>query len=76
MLVLTRKPNQSIQIGDDIEIKVLGIDGDQIKIGINAPKNIDIHRKEIFLSIQEENSNAASVDTDLIKKLSGVVKNK
>ncbi|WP_221566967.1 carbon storage regulator CsrA [Alkalihalobacillus sp. TS-13] len=76
MLVLTRKPNQSVQIGEDIEIKVLGIDGDQIKIGIDAPKNIDIHRKEIYLAIQEENNSAATVDSDLIKKLSGIVKNK
>ncbi|MCF6410151.1 carbon storage regulator CsrA [Pseudalkalibacillus salsuginis] len=76
MLVLTRKLNQSIQIGEDIEVKVLGIDGDQIKIGIDAPKNIDIHRKEIYLAIQEENSSAATVDSDLIKKLSGIVKNK
>ncbi|WP_261131803.1 carbon storage regulator CsrA [Bacillus sp. Marseille-Q3570] len=76
MLVLTRKLNQSIQIGEEIEIKVLGIDGEQVKIGVNAPKNIDIHRKEIYLSIQDENSSAASVDTDLIKKLSKIVKNK
>ncbi|TCP26032.1 carbon storage regulator CsrA [Scopulibacillus darangshiensis] len=58
MLVLTRKTNQSFMIGDDIEVQILGIDGDQIKIGIQAPKDIDIHRKEIYLSIQEENSEA------------------
>ncbi|WLD92971.1 carbon storage regulator CsrA [Alkalihalobacillus sp. AL-G] len=69
MLVLTRKPNQSIQIGEDIEIMVLGIDGDQIKLGINAPKEIDIHRKEVYLSIQDENNNAASTSSDLLQKL-------
>ncbi|MDV2684289.1 carbon storage regulator CsrA [Alkalihalophilus lindianensis] len=59
MLVLTRKLKEAIQIGDDIEIKVLSIDGDQIKIGIDAPKHIEIHRKEVYLAIQQENNEAA-----------------
>ncbi|KJE26221.1 carbon storage regulator [Geobacillus kaustophilus] len=59
MLVLTRKIKEAIQIGDDIEITVLAIQGDQVKLGINAPKSIDIHRKEVYLAIQAEN-NAAS----------------
>ncbi|MBM7645033.1 carbon storage regulator [Scopulibacillus daqui] len=59
MLVLTRKPNESLMIGDNIEIQILGVEGDQVKLGIKAPKDIDIHRKEIYLSIQEENSQAA-----------------
>lgn len=67
MLVLTRKKNEAIQIGDDIEIKILGIEGDQIKIGINAPKSVDIHRKEIYLDIQEENNRAASFTSDLLE---------
>lgn len=66
MLVLTRKLNESIQIGEDIEIKVLGIEGDQIKIGIDAPKSVDIHRKEIYLDIQEQNNAAANLSADLI----------
>lgn len=70
MLVLTRKPNQSIQIGDDIEIKILAIEGEQIKIGINAPRNVDIHRKEIYLAIQEENKEATDTSMDLLKKFS------
>lgn len=69
MLILTRKTNQSIQIGDDIEIKVLGISGDQVKLGIDAPKQIEIHRKEIYVSIQDENNNAAGISTSLIDKL-------
>lgn len=68
MLVLTRKTNQSIQIGDDIELKVLGIDGDQVKLGIEAPKHVDIHRKEIYIAIQEENRKAADAPVDLLKK--------
>ena len=59
MLVLTRKTGESIQIGDNIELTVIAVKGDQVKIGINAPKNVDIHRKEIYLSIQEENSEAS-----------------
>ncbi len=52
MLVLTRKKNESIVIGDNIEITVVDIQGDQVRIGINAPKNVSIHRKEIYLEIQ------------------------
>lgn len=70
MLVLSRKLNQSIQIGDDIEVKIISIEGDQVKIGIEAPKHIDIHRKEVYLSIQEENSRAASLSVDLLSQLS------
>ncbi|MHA6252364.1 carbon storage regulator CsrA [Oceanobacillus sp. CAU 1775] len=67
MLVLTRKNNESIQIGDDIEIKVLAIEGEQIKIGISAPKSVDIYRKELYVDIQEQNSAAANVTLDLLK---------
>ena len=61
MLALARKVNQSIVIGNDIEVTLLEIKGDQIKIGINAPKSVPIYRKEIFAQIQEENKcNAGS----------------
>ncbi|PWW29453.1 carbon storage regulator CsrA [Cytobacillus oceanisediminis] len=76
MLVLTRKLKESIMIGDDIEISVLFIDGDQVKLGINAPKNIDIHRKEIYLSIQQENSNATQTEANAIDSLSTLFKKK
>ena len=69
MLVLTRKTGEAIQIGDDIEITVISIAGDQVKIGISASKNVDIHRKEIYLSIQEENNQAAEVSLDLLAQL-------
>ncbi|MCQ2506009.1 MAG: carbon storage regulator CsrA [Lachnospiraceae bacterium] len=55
MLALSRKTNESIVIGSDIEISVLEIKGDQVKIGINAPKSVPIYRKEIYLQIQESN---------------------
>jgi len=69
MLVLTRKKNESIQIGENIEIKVLGVEGDQIKLGIHAPKSIDIHRKEIYEAIQKENNEAVNVSLDVLEVL-------
>ena len=60
MLALTRKVGESIVIGDNVEITVISVTGDQIKLGIDAPRSISIHRKEIFLQIQEENKAAAS----------------
>ncbi len=54
MLVLTRKSNQSIVIGDDIEISVLGVMGDKVRIGIEAPRSIPVFRKEVYLEIQRE----------------------
>lgn len=75
MLVLTRKVKQSIQIGDDIEIIILSVDGDQVKIGVNAPKQIEIHRKEVYLDIQEENNQASEVTVELLKNLSLQKKN-
>lgn len=71
MLVLTRKQNESIQIGDDIEIKVLAVEGDQIKLGIDAPKSVDIHRKEIYLDIQDQNNEAANISLDVLRLLEG-----
>lgn len=66
MLALARKTNQSIMIGDDIEITLLEIKGDQVKIGINAPKSVPIYRKEIYLQIQEENKQAGQ-EVDIAK---------
>ncbi|OMP65800.1 carbon storage regulator CsrA [Domibacillus epiphyticus] len=60
MLVLSRKPGESLMIGDDIEITVVSVTGDQIKIGINAPKHIDVHRKEIYITISDENKSASA----------------
>jgi len=71
MLALSRKTNESIMLGNDIEITVLEIKGDQVKIGVNAPKNVAIFRKEIYLQIQEENKKAAeqNVDRETLEKL-------
>ena len=54
MLVLTRKSNQSIMIGDDIEITVLSVAGEKVRIGIQAPREIPVFRKEVYLEIQQE----------------------
>jgi len=62
MLVLTRKRDQSIIINENIEITILDIQGDQVRIGINAPREVSVHRKEIFLQISEENRKAASTN--------------
>lgn len=59
MLVLTRKRNESIMIGDDIKITIVDVKGDQIKIGIDAPKSVTVHREEIYLEIKAENKLAA-----------------
>jgi len=54
VLVLTRRPNQSIMIGDDIEVSVLSIMGEKVRIGIQAPRDIPVFRKEVYLEIQQE----------------------
>ena len=58
MLALTRKKGESIMIGDSIEVVVLGITGEQARIGIIAPKKVSVHRKEVYEQIQEENKEA------------------
>lgn len=62
MLALSRKTNESIMLGNDIEVTILEIKGDQVKIGINAPKSVPIYRKEIYLQIQESNKEAAQAN--------------
>lgn len=70
MLALARKVNESIMIGNDIEITVLEIKGDQIKLGVKAPKFVPIYRKELYVQIQEENKQAGSaVDVEALKGL-------
>lgn len=63
MLVLTRKPHQKIMIGDDVVINIVEVQGDNVRIAIDAPREIKIYRGEIYQAIQEENRKAA-LDTD------------
>ena len=65
MLVLSRKANESIIIGKDIEIKILGIEDGKVKLGIEAPRGLEIYRKEIYVEIEEENRTASKQNLDL-----------
>lgn len=60
MLALARKVNESIIINDNIEVTVLEIKGDQVKVGINAPKSVPVYRKELYLQIQQSNKEAVN----------------
>lgn len=60
MLALARKVNESIVINDNIEVTILEIKGDQVKIGINAPKSVPVYRKELYLQIQQANKDAVN----------------
>ena len=64
MLVLTRRLNQSIKIGDEIEITVIEVRGDQVRLGVTAPRDVSVHRKEVYLQIQQENRAASSAPDD------------
>lgn len=70
MLVLTRKENESIMIGNEIEVKVLDLKDNQVKLGIVAPRSVTVHRREVYLAIQAENAQAAAaVPLDSISNL-------
>lgn len=76
MLVLSRKINQSIVIGDNIEIILVDIRGDQIKLGINAPKTVKIFRKEVYEEVKSQNLEASQSTIEELNILSSFVKNK
>jgi carbon storage regulator len=79
VLILTRKLGESINIGEDIKISVLGIHGRQVRIGIDAPMDVVVHREEIYVKIQEENRKASkSISSDLkgmVKLIKGKITN-
>lgn len=70
MLILTRRLGESIAIGDDISIKVLGIQGRQVRIGIVAPPQVSVHREEIYRKIQQENLDASRSSGKDVEKMS------
>lgn len=74
MLALTRKNGESIVIGNDIEITILDVKGDQVKLGISAPKSVPVYRKEIYLQIQEANKEAVSSAESNLDVLRGLQK--
>lgn len=59
MLILTRRIGESLMVGDEVTVTVLGVKGNQIRIGINAPKNVEVHREEIYHKIQREKDDAS-----------------
>jgi len=71
MLVLSRKKGQSIMIGNDIEISIVEIQGEQVRLGISAPREVSVHRKEVYEEIIAENRKAAAapVSPDMIKRI-------
>lgn len=74
MLVLTRKRDESIMIGDDIKIIIVDVRGDQVKLGIDAPRHIPVHREEVYKEIQEENRRAALKQTPDLSALDRVLR--
>ena len=72
MLVLTRRANQSIMIGHEIVVTVLEVRGDQVRLGIKAPRSIDVHREEIFAQLQQANRDAAVKSKDALESLSSI----
>ena len=74
MLILTRKKDESIIINGNIEIIVSDIEDGKVKLGIKAPRDIDIHRKEVYITIQNENKEAANLDNVDISKFNDIFK--
>lgn len=72
MLVLTRKSNQSIMIGDDIEITVLAVMGEKVRIGIEAPRSVPVFRREVYVEIQEEDDDGDGDQDDVDAALNGL----
>ena len=72
MVALSRKPGESVIIGNDIEITILEVKGEQVKVGIKAPQSVAIYRKELFEQIQESNREASKISEDVMKNLNKI----
>ena len=73
MLVLTRRSQQSIMIGKDVVITVLEVRGDQVRIGVSAPRDVEVHREEVFLELQAANRSAASPSPEALTALGALL---
>jgi len=69
MLVLSRQRDETIMIGDDVEITIVDIRGDKVRLGINAPRHIQVHRKEVYEAIKRENQQASKLTPDDVSEI-------
>lgn len=76
MLVLTRKPEQSLRLGDNITLTILAIEGDRVKLGIEAPRTVSVLREELFAQIQAANAAAASAGQPDVQSIAAVLRRK
>ncbi|GII24523.1 carbon storage regulator CsrA [Planosporangium mesophilum] len=74
MLVLTRRPGESVMIGDDVVITVLDVRGDVVRLGIKAPRSVQVHREEVYLELQKVNQEAASPSDVAVEALSRMLR--
>ena len=76
MLILSRKTDESIMIGDQIEISIVEIRGDQVKLGIKAPRSVKIYRQEVYRAIQQENIEAVKTKPETLPQLDNLIDKK
>ena len=74
MLVLTRRPGESIMIGDDVVVTVLDVRGDVVRVGIKAPRHVQVHREEVYQELQKANVDAASPSENAVEVLSEMLR--
>jgi carbon storage regulator len=72
MLILARRIGESIMVGDQVEISIVDIKGDQVKLGINAPSQVKVYRREVYTAIQEENRAAAAASPERLPRIEGL----
>jgi carbon storage regulator len=73
VLVLTRRPGESVMVGDDVVVTVLEVRGDVVRLGIKAPRSVPVHREEVFLELRAANQEAASSSADAVEVLSRLI---